>query len=108
MASNLRAFDRLNKPTERSPLDKPVLFACSFGLVCTCWSVILEARAKNKAQDANRARASEPTQRSHGSGDIPLEDPKKDAASNDETQEETSASQPAAENDNKAPGKDKD
>ena len=108
MASNLRAFDRLNKPKERSPLDRPVLFACSFGFVCTCWSVIHEAREKKKAQDANKARASESPQRSHGSGDIPLGNPKKDAASDDKTQEETPASQPAAENDNKAPGKDKD
>ena len=106
-ASGLRAFDQLNKPARSSPQALLVILV-GFIISTNLLGLLIEGPKKQKAEDAKETKESDPQQHSDEAGNNPAGDPEKDSASNDKTQEETPASQPAAGKNDKAPGKDKD
>ena len=107
LASGLRAFDQLNKPARSSP--QALLGLLVWVIISTnLFALLIEKRKKQKAEDAKETKESDPQQHSDEAGNNPSGVPEKDAASGDKTQEDTPASQPAAENNDQTPGKDKD
>ena len=73
--------------------------------------IAVDVRKEIKRQDAElekEARESDPQARSDDAGNNLSGEPEKDAASDEKTQGETPASQPAAGINDQAPGKDKD
>ena len=107
LASGLRAFDQLNKPARSSP--QALLVTLVWVIISTnLLALLIEKGKRQGAEDAKETKESNPQQHSDEAGNNPAGEPEKDSASNDNTQEETPASQPAAENNDKAPGKDKD
>ena len=94
LASSVRAFDKVNKPARKFPVDWLFVFA----VLAETATVHTLSAAKAKAQDSKAARAPDPFQPADETGKAPTEETKEDAANDRERerQEGIVADRPAA------------